>query len=195
MRAAAKKTIGRLENSLKKYLKNILKSVDIFQKIWYNIRVERLREKSQSYSDLLIEERERIDPYVHNNPPKILHILSLISPSLKIDHSALQERLRFVLCLVYSYLLLLGKQSVERSAVFLLFFCLVKVNLFSCLYDRKVQIFTIQIVSKKYKFITVKNYDFTLKLSAAHNQKKYTYSKTKKYTAALKTSISSNENQ
>lgn len=81
MRAAAKKTIGRLENSLKKYLKNILKSVDFFQEIWYNIRVERLREKSQSYSDLLIEERERIDPYVHNNPPKILHILSLISPS------------------------------------------------------------------------------------------------------------------
>lgn len=76
------------------------------------------REKSQSHSDLLIEERERIDPYVHNNPPKILHLLSLISPSLKIDHSALQERLRFVLCLVYSYLLLLEKQSVERSAVF-----------------------------------------------------------------------------
>lgn len=63
----------------------------------------------------------RIDPYVHNNPPKILHPLSLISPSLKIDHSALQEHLRFVLCLVYSYLLLLEKQSVERSAVFLLY--------------------------------------------------------------------------
>ena len=73
MRAAAKKTIGRLENSLKKYLKNILKSVDFFQGIWYNIRVERLREKSQSRLNLLIEERERIDPYVHNNPPKILH--------------------------------------------------------------------------------------------------------------------------
>lgn len=62
----------------------------------------------------------RIDPYVHNNPPKILHSLSLISPSLKIDHSALHERLRFVLCLVYSYLLLLERQSVERSAVFCL---------------------------------------------------------------------------
>lgn len=73
VRAAAKKTIGRLENSLKKYLKNILKSVDFFQGIWYNIRVERLREKSQSRLNLLIEERERIDPYVHNNPPKILH--------------------------------------------------------------------------------------------------------------------------
>lgn len=63
----------------------------------------------------------RIDPYVHNNPPKILHPLSLISLSLKIDHSALQEHLRFVLCLVYLYLLLLEKQSVERSAVFLLY--------------------------------------------------------------------------
>ena len=72
------------------------------------------REKSQSHSDLPTEERERIDSYVHNNPPKILYTLNLISPSLKIDHSALQERLRFVLCLV----ILLSKQSVERSAVF-----------------------------------------------------------------------------
>lgn len=65
----------------------------------------------------------RIDPYVHNNPPKILHLLSLISPSFKINHSALQERLRFVLCLVYSYLFYysLRKQTVERSAVFLLY--------------------------------------------------------------------------
>lgn len=118
MRAAAKKTINQLEKFFKKYFKNILKSVDFFQGIWYTICVERLREKSQNHSDLLIEERERIDPYVHNNPPEILHSLSLISPSLKIDHSALQERLRFVLCLVYSYLLLLEKQSVERSAVF-----------------------------------------------------------------------------
>ena len=72
----------------------------------------------------------RIDPYVHNNPPKILHPLSLISPSLKINHSALQERLRFVLCLVYSYLLLLEKQSVERSAVFLLYINKPMVNRF-----------------------------------------------------------------
>lgn len=72
----------------------------------------------------------RIDPYVHNNPPKILHPLSLISPSFKIDHSALQERLRFVLCLVYSYLLLLKKQSVERSAVFLLYINKPTVNRF-----------------------------------------------------------------
>lgn len=63
----------------------------------------------------------QIDYYVHNNPPEILHLLSLISPSLKIDHSALQERLRFVLCLVGSYLLLLSKQSVERSAVFYIY--------------------------------------------------------------------------
>lgn len=102
----------------KKYLKNILKSVDFYREIWYNIRVERLRGKPRSHSDLPTEERERIDPYVHNNPPKILHSLSLIPPSLKINHSALQERLRFVLCLVGSYLLLLEKQSVERSAVF-----------------------------------------------------------------------------
>lgn len=37
----------------------------------------------------------RIDPYVHNNPPKILHPLSLISPSLKIDHSAVQRAFAF----------------------------------------------------------------------------------------------------
>ena len=102
---------------LEKYLKNILKSVDFYQKIWYNVLV-RLRGKPRSHSDLPTEEREQIDPHVHNNPPKILHPLNLISPSLKINHSTLQERLRFVLCLVGSYLLLLGKQSVERSAVF-----------------------------------------------------------------------------
>mgnify|MGYP006877262903 FL=1 len=37
----------------------------------------------------------RIDPHVHNNPPKILHPLSLISPSLKIDHSAVQRAFAF----------------------------------------------------------------------------------------------------
>ena len=105
---------------LEKYLKNILKSVDFYQKIWYNVLV-RLRGKPQSHSDLPIEEREQIDPHVHNNPPKILHPLNLISPSLKINHSTLQERLRFVLCLVGSYLLLLERQSVGRSAVFLLY--------------------------------------------------------------------------
>ena len=103
---------------LEKYLKNILKLVDFYLEIWYNVLV-RLRGKPRSHSDLPTEEREQIDPHVHNNPPKILHPLNLISPSLKINHSTLQERLRFVLCLVGSYLLLLGKQSVERSAVFL----------------------------------------------------------------------------
>lgn len=37
----------------------------------------------------------RTDPYVHNNPPKILHPLSLISPSLKIDYSAVQRTFAF----------------------------------------------------------------------------------------------------
>ena len=119
MRAAAKKNNRLARKFFKKYLKNILKSVDFYQKIWYNILVERLRGKPRSHLNLPIEEREQVVPHVHNNPPKILHPLNLISPSLKINHSALQERLQFVLCLVDSYLLLLGKQSVERSAVFL----------------------------------------------------------------------------
>ena len=104
---------------LEKYLKNILKLVDFYLEIWYNVLV-RLRGKPRSHSDLPTEEREQIDPHVHNNPPKILHPLNLVSPSLKINHSALQERLRFVLCLVGSYLLLLERQSVGRSAVFCL---------------------------------------------------------------------------
>lgn len=80
---------------------------------------ERLREKSQSHSDLLIEERERINPHVHNNPPKILHPLSLISPSLKFNHSAILKMSCCVFLYGLSYLLLLERQSVERSAVFL----------------------------------------------------------------------------
>ena len=103
-----------------KYLKNILKLVDFYQGIWYNVLV-RLRGKPQSHSDLPTEEREKVSPSIHNNPPEVLRPLNLISPSLKINHSALQERLRFVLCLVYSYLLLLEKRPVERSAVFLLY--------------------------------------------------------------------------
>ena len=102
---------------LEKYLKNILKLVDFYQGIWYNVLV-RLRGKPRSHSDLPTEEREKISPSIHNNPPEILHPLNLISPSLKINHSTLQERLRFVLCLVGSYLLLLERQSVGRSAVF-----------------------------------------------------------------------------
>ena len=77
-----------------------------------------MRGKPRSHSDLPTEESEKVSPNIHNNPPEILRPLNLISPSLKINHSTLQERLRFVLCLVGSYLLLLGKQSVERSAVF-----------------------------------------------------------------------------
>ena len=79
---------------LEKYLKNILKSVDFYQGIWYNVLV-RLRGKPRSHSDLPTEEREQIDPHVHNNPPKILHPLNLISPSLKIDHSTVQRLLKF----------------------------------------------------------------------------------------------------
>ena len=105
---------------LEKYLKNILKLVDFYLEIWYNVLVK-LRGKPRSHSDLPTEEREKVSPNIHNNPPEILRPLNLISPSLKINHSTLQERLRFVLCLVGSYLLLLGKQSVERSAVFLLY--------------------------------------------------------------------------
>ena len=85
-----------------------------------------MRGKPRSHLDLPTEEREQIDYCVHNNPPKILYTLNLISPSLKIDHSALQERLRFVLCLVGSYLLLLERQSVGRSAVF--FVCYIQAN-------------------------------------------------------------------
>lgn len=102
----------------KKYLKNILKSVDFYLEIWYNVLV-RLRGKPRNHPDLPTEEREQIDPHVHNNPPEILHPLNLISPSLKINHSALQERLRLVLCLVGLYLLLL-KNSRSRDR---LFFC------------------------------------------------------------------------
>ena len=43
----------------KKYLKNILKSVDFLKEIWYNIRVERLRGKPRSHSDLPTEERDK----------------------------------------------------------------------------------------------------------------------------------------
>ena len=43
----------------KKYLKNILKSVDFLKEIWYNIRVERLRWKPRSHSDLPTEERDK----------------------------------------------------------------------------------------------------------------------------------------
>ena len=94
MRAAAKKNNRSARKFFEKYLKNILKSVDFYQKIWYNVLV-RLRGKPQSHSDLPTEEREQIDPHVHNNPPKILHPLNLVSPSLKIDHSTVQRLFMF----------------------------------------------------------------------------------------------------
>ena len=77
MRAAAKKINLLARKFLEKYLKNILKSVDFYQKIWYNVLV-RLRGKPQNHYDLPIEEREQVVPHVHNNPPKILHPLNLI---------------------------------------------------------------------------------------------------------------------
>ena len=43
---------------LEKYLKNILKSVDFYLGIWYNVLV-RLRGRPQSHSDLLTEERDK----------------------------------------------------------------------------------------------------------------------------------------
>ena len=77
---------------LEKYLKNILKLVDFYLEIWYNV-LARLRGKPRNHPDLPTEEREQIDPHVHNNPPEILHPLNLISPSLKINHSAVQRLL------------------------------------------------------------------------------------------------------
>ena len=56
---------------------------------------KRLRGEHRSHSDLPTEEREQIDPHVHNNPPKILHPLNLVSPSLKINHSTVQGLLKF----------------------------------------------------------------------------------------------------
>ena len=58
MRAAAKKNNRLARKFFKKYFKNISKSVDFLKEICYTIRVERLREKTQSHSDLLIEERD-----------------------------------------------------------------------------------------------------------------------------------------
>ena len=106
---------------LEKYLKNILKLVDFYLKIWYNVLV-RLRGKPRSHSDLLTEEREQIDPHVHNNPPKILHPLNLISPSLKINHSTLQGNLHsFPVWFVHIYYSLENSRSKDR-----LFFLLYK---------------------------------------------------------------------
>lgn len=52
-----------------------------------------MREKSQSHSDLLTEEGEKVGPRIHNNPPEILRPLSFISPSLKFAYGTVQENL------------------------------------------------------------------------------------------------------
>lgn len=107
MRAAATK-IGRLE----------LKSVDFYQGIWYNVLV-RLRGKPRSHSDLPTEEREKVCPCIHNNPPEILRPLSFISPSLKFAYGTVQGNLRsFPVWLVHIYYSLENSRSKDR-----LFFC------------------------------------------------------------------------
>ena len=107
MRAAATK-IGRLE----------LKSVDFYQGIWYNVLV-RLRGKPRSHSDLPTEEREKVCPCIHNNPPEILRPLSFISPSLKLAYGTVQGNLRsFPVWLVHICYSLENSRSKDR-----LFFC------------------------------------------------------------------------
>ena len=99
---------------LEKYLKNILKLVDFYQEIWYNVLV-RLRGKPRSHSDLPTEEREKVSPSIHNNPPKILHPLNLISPSLKIAYGTVQGNLRsFPVWLVHIYYSLENSRSKDR---------------------------------------------------------------------------------
>ena len=110
MRAAATK-IGRLE----------LKSVDFYQGIWYNVLV-RLRGKPRSHSDLPTEEREKVCPCIHNNPPEILRPLSFISPSLKLAYGTVQGNLRsFPVWLVHICYSLENSRSKDR-----LFFLLYK---------------------------------------------------------------------
>ena len=106
---------------LEKYLKNILKSVDFYQGIWYNVLV-RLRGKPRSHSDLPTEEREKVSPSIHNNPPEILRPLSFISPSLKLAYGTLQGNLRsFPVWLVHIYYSLENSRLKDR-----LFFLLYK---------------------------------------------------------------------
>lgn len=103
---------------LEKYLKNILKSVDFYQGIWYNVLV-RLRGKPRSSSDLPTEEREKVCPCIHNNLPEILRPLSFISPSLKLAYGTVQGNLRsFPVWLVHICYSLENSRSKDR-----LFFC------------------------------------------------------------------------
>ena len=106
---------------LEKYLKNILKLVDFYLEIWYNVLVK-LRGKPRSHSDLPTEEREKVCPCIHNNPPEILRPLSFISPSLKLAYGTVQGNLcSFPVWLIHIYYSLENSRSKDR-----LFFLLYK---------------------------------------------------------------------
>ena len=80
---------------------------------------KRLRGKPRSHSDLPTEEREKVCPCIHNNPPEILRPLSFISPSLKLAYGTVQGNLRsFPVWLVHIYYSLENSRSKDR-----LFFC------------------------------------------------------------------------
>ena len=83
---------------------------------------KRLKGKPRSHSDLLTEEREKVCPCIHNNPPEILRPLSFISPSLKLAYGTVQGNLRsFPVWLVHIYYSLENSRSKDR-----LFFLLYK---------------------------------------------------------------------
>ena len=83
---------------------------------------KRLRGKPRSHSDLPTEEREKVCPCIHNNPPEILRPLSFISPSLKLAYGTVQGNLRsFPVWLVHIYYSLENSRSKDR-----LFFLLYK---------------------------------------------------------------------
>lgn len=99
---------------LEKYFKDILKSVDFYLEIWYNVLV-RLRGKPRSHSDLPTEEREKVSPNIHNNPPEILRPLNLISPSLKLAYGTVQGNLHsFPVWFVHIYYSLENSRSKDR---------------------------------------------------------------------------------
>ena len=83
---------------------------------------KRLRGEPRSHSDLLTEEREKVCPCIHNNPPEILRPLSFISPSLKLAYGTVQGNLRsFPVWFVHIYYSLENSRSKDR-----LFFLLYK---------------------------------------------------------------------
>ena len=83
---------------------------------------KRLRGEPRSHSDLRTEEREKVCPCIHNNPPEILRPLSFISPSLKLAYGTVQENLcSFPVWLVHIYYSLENSRSKDR-----LFFLLYK---------------------------------------------------------------------